>query len=728
VLDVLERCYRETHAIDKVVELYDLRVRLAPSDTEKARLLREAAGIWERELGQPRRALEGMRRAFELDPDDFGALDDMERLASSAAGWPLLAGLAESVIAGSRLDNTAKRDLLLRAAAWYREFMSDPEGEERCLMAVLGLAPDELSVHARVLELVRARGDRPALLLALRAFTQADDDEPRRVSHLHEAGALALELQDPAAANHSFESILESNPDDTAALSALSDLRAAAGRHAEAVQFLVRWLVVEIDPKRRQVLRHAIADTLVGPLDDVDAALAAYVELIEEFPNDTAALAALERLYERTERWSELQQLLVTELNDAGSLPEAVQLRLRLAKLYEQRLDQPAEALEQLRAVLTDDPGQLEAAQEFERLLAMTGSAEEQVEWRQASVDRALASGDTARAIEQLWRLAELYEVDQREAILQRIHELSPSDRRALEELVALSQTQANAAAAASFMDLLLPLQEPAAAIATAYALAELAEQQLADPALVERSLERALALDPARTETRGRLRKHLTATGAFDKLAQLLESEVALLSVPAEQAVLLREIAKLRASTLSDPAGAVALLERAVRLVPDDREALLALCDLYVAASRSEDAIPVLEKIIASYGGRRAKEVAVYEHRLGHAYEGMGRPDDALKHYDSAFKIDLTSVPVLRDLGRLCLARGDLDRAQKTYRALLLQKLGADQGITKSEVYFRLGEISATQGDKVKAKAMLERAISEAGQHPAAKKLLEQL
>jgi tetratricopeptide (TPR) repeat protein len=190
----------------------------------------------------------------------------------------------------------------------------------------------------------------------------------------------------------------------------------------------------------------------------------------------------------------------------------------------------------------------------------------------------------------------------------------------------------------------------------------------------------------------------------------------------------LLREIASVRAQHLSDSAGAVAALERAVRLAPNDRESLMSLCDMYVTAGRSEEAIAVLEKLIASYGGRRAKEVAVLEHRLGQAHEAMGRAEEALKHYDNAFKIDLTSVAVLRDLGRLCLARGDLDRAQKTYRALLLQKLGDEQGITKSEVYYRLGEISAKQGDKVKAKAMLERAISEGGQYPPAKALLEQL
>ena len=54
----------------------------------------------------------------------------------------------------------------------------------------------------------------------------------------------------------------------------------------------------------------------------------------------------------------------------------------------------------------------------------------------------------------------------------------------------------------------------------------------------------------------------------------------------------------------------------------------------------------------------------------------------------------------------------GDLDRAQKTFRALLLQKLDSNAGITKGEVFFYLGEISMKQGDKTKAIQMLERAL----------------
>ncbi len=66
----------------------------------------------------------------------------------------------------------------------------------------------------------------------------------------------------------------------------------------------------------------------------------------------------------------------------------------------------------------------------------------------------------------------------------------------------------------------------------------------------------------------------------------------------------------------------------------------------------------------------------------------------------------------VLRDLGRLALEANDLDRAQKTFRALLLQKLDGQSGITKAEVFFHLGEISEKQNDRAKAIQMYERAV----------------
>ena len=169
------------------------------------------------------------------------------------------------------------------------------------------------------------------------------------------------------------------------------------------------------------------------------------------------------------------------------------------------------------------------------------------------------------------------------------------------------------------------------------------------------------------------------------------------------------REIHLARAKS---PADAIPVLERATALVPHDRELLLILCDAYTSAERGRDAASALEKVIASFGNKRTKELSLYHHRLGRALAQLGDKDVALAQLDMAFKIDPGSVSVLRDLGVLALETNDLERAQKTFRALLLQRLDPALGISKGEVFYYLGEISAKQGDKVKAVQMFERAI----------------
>jgi tetratricopeptide (TPR) repeat protein len=179
-----------------------------------------------------------------------------------------------------------------------------------------------------------------------------------------------------------------------------------------------------------------------------------------------------------------------------------------------------------------------------------------------------------------------------------------------------------------------------------------------------------------------------------------------------AEQVRLLRGAADIHLLRRGRPDDAIPVLERAAGLVPHDRELLMALCDAYNAAQRGREAAQVLEKVIASFGARRTKELALYHHRLARALAQLGDKDVALAQLDLAFKIDPGSVNVLRDLGVLAYETNDLDRAQKTFRALLLQRLDPNAGISKGEVFYYLGEISARQGDKAKAVQMFERAI----------------
>ncbi len=733
VLDVLERCFRETGAIDKVVSLYDIKIRLAPSDGEKIRLLSEAAAMWENELHEPRKALDCLRRAYEIDSRDLGLLDQVERVATAGSAWADLAGLAQHLAASRVLEGARKREVLLRVAGLYREHIGDPVGEELCLVGALALDPKQLTVHARLTELLREKAEPAALVSELRAYADVEPDAALRTERLREAGELALDAGDVATAAVCFEGVLASGGDEAGALSALAEIREAGGRAAESAELLLRWLAIETDPTRRIELRYRIAELQTGVLAAPARAVDTYAALLAEHPDETRAAGALEQLLESLERWSELEALLQGRLARVGDAAERVALRVKLAGLLEVRLGQPDGAIEMLRALVLDAPGYALALDELERLYAHTQRHEDLATLLGTRVADAATAGQPELAAAKAWSLVCLYENtlgDDARALrtLVQLQTLTPHDQRVLTELIRLYQKSEHFLQAAGALDQLITMQTGAEAASSALALADLAKKRLSDPALAENALRRALALDPSRMDAREALRSHLEQTEQHQKLAELLAEDAAAAATPAEQAALYTRVASLYSTKLNEPAAAVSFLERATQLVPDDRAALLLLCDLYIAAQRQVDAVPVLEKIIASYGGRRAKEVAVYEHRLGQAYESAGNSDEALKHYDAAFKIDLTSVPVLRDLGRICLARGDLDRAQKTYRALLLQKLGADVGINKADVYFRLGEISLKQNDKPKAKSMLERAISEAGQHPAAKAMLEQL
>ena len=172
----------------------------------------------------------------------------------------------------------------------------------------------------------------------------------------------------------------------------------------------------------------------------------------------------------------------------------------------------------------------------------------------------------------------------------------------------------------------------------------------------------------------------------------------------------------------------AVPILEQVVAVAPQDRELLLLLCDAYTGAGRQRDATQVLERVIASYGARRSKELSVYHHRLAKTFASLGDNDVAMAQLDMAFKIDPGSVSVLRDLGVLAFETNDLDRAQKTFRALLLQRLDGGAGISKGEVFYYLGEISAKQGDTARAVQMLERAIENEPSLDRAKVKLQEL
>ena len=733
LIDVLDGVYRQTGALEKVAALYDVRIRLADTSSDRVRFLQEAAQLWEQELGRPERALTAYRQAFELDPRDEALLGELERLAPVVGSWEALRGLVEKVTADGDLDRSVRRDLHLRAAHWYREALGDVVAAEQQLRAAIAADADTHEAHEQLAEVLRGPGREPELVSALRAWAEVEHDDVARRERLREAARLAeFVMGDVSIAAACHEAILAIDGSDLVALDDLTRLREAAGRWQDVVELLERRVDAEPEPTLRIASRHRIGQIQREHLSNLDAAIAAFRGVLDEQPSDTDAMSALEAIYEGRSAWEDLREILERRLDAAETPSQRIAARVRLARLMEKSFGKRAEAMAQLQEILDEEPKNGEALDELERLLGADGRFADVVAMLDRRIEDATADGDAVGEIAALGRLADVQEKhlhDSGKAVeaYERILERRPEDTRALASLVRLHEAAKDYPRIADALERLLVLRSGVDTVESAHRLADIAEAQLGDPDRAEGALRRALeaANEP---DTRERLKAFYEKHARFDRLAEMLAQELDGVTEKTARGALLKRIASIYETKLADPGRASTYFEQAAQLTPEDRGVLLPLCDLYVAAGRAADAVPVLEKIIASFGGKRVKEVAQYHHRLGLALEGMGDQAGALAQLDAAFKVDLTSVPILRDLGRLTHSTGDFDRAQKTFRALLLQKLDANSGITKGEVYFYLGDICAKQGDKPKAISMLERALAEDKSNQAAAALLTSL
>ncbi|HEY5956421.1 MAG TPA: tetratricopeptide repeat protein, partial [Polyangiaceae bacterium] len=222
------------------------------------------------------------------------------------------------------------------------------------------------------------------------------------------------------------------------------------------------------------------------------------------------------------------------------------------------------------------------------------------------------------------------------------------------------------------------------------------------------------LQTDATNTRLRNQLRALYERLGDWAKVSELIAQQAGLVEQPAERVKLLREAATVRAERLSDPAGAAALLAEASSLMPEDRELLLVLCDAYNQSGRGDRAAETLERIVASYGGRRSKELGDIHRRLGEAYLSQGAAEKAKEEFEKAFRIEPGNVRVIAKLAEVCLSIGDAKRAQQLYSSLIIQvpKLEPGGPLTKAIIYGRRGEASFILGERDKAKQDFERAL----------------
>jgi tetratricopeptide (TPR) repeat protein len=731
--ELLEGVYRTQGDTSRLAGLYEKRVSFADGVEAKTAMRLRLARVLEQDARDPARGQSVVEQGLAEAPGDAGLLDELERLAAMTGGWTSASNALRDALEAHKdgIVPDVACSLSQRLAHWLRDHAKDTQAAEGALRRGLDFDPDNDELLRELEELQRGSGRALDLVETLRRRAKLQTDEVQRADLYKQAKTLAEGLGDSALAEAILRELLAQDEANGWALAELTKLREAAADYKETFSLLVRQAETSVDPDAQRSLRRRAAAIARDRLDDAAGAAELYEELFEDDPTDADAASALRTLYAASARFQELGRLLERLIDVADAPAKRSELRLELAKLSEEKFGSADTAIELVRAVLDEEPARAEAVVVLSELYERTKRDEELAELLASQIDAAQSRGDVPAELAFKVRLGEVYETrlgDRAQAIetYKGVLARDSSHRGALECLARLYATEGKLAESADTLNQLLGMSSGSEAVSYALELCAV-QEKLGDHDAAASALERGLSAEPKNADIRARLRKLYEANGAWEKLAALVAEDAEIAAVPADKVRLLRQAAKIQAEKRGDHAAAADLLERATRVSPDDRELLLELCDELNACGRGKAAAEVLERIVASYGTKRTKELAEIHRRLANAYLADDNGQRALEELDKAFRIEPGNVGVLSLLGEVALKVGDLKKAQQMYRALLLQKLDEGGPIKKAIVFVRLGDIHSRLGEKPKAVQMYERALqTDAALDEARTKLAE--
>ncbi|HEX8796217.1 MAG TPA: tetratricopeptide repeat protein [Polyangiaceae bacterium] len=668
-------------------------------------------------------------------------LDAYERGASGAGAWDAATASLAEATAAAGLTGPAPRDIEARLAEWHRDRRGDADAAEAAYERALAHDAANATLLASLARLRRRNRGRPLADSLLRLSRATGGD----ASLLREAAEVARDaIGDVSLTRSILEELLdlvrarwsgqgEASPPTVEGTASLPEVGAWAvetlakvheqqGDARSLLDVLVGGAALPFDPAMRRDLRRRAARVALDGLGDHDRGIALFLSLLDDDANDEEAGERLVSTYTTLGRTRELLALRDRQIAAAADGGRRVHLRLAAASLHV-ALEEPALAIARLRESLAEQPRHTETV---DALVAVLDSEVRTAELRDLLADqaqRAESDGDVPRAVE-LWARAasvaedRLRDVRSAETYHARVVALSPR-AASLDALARLCASRRDPAAAAQWLERLLEVVEPEGRVDATLRLVD----ALVDSGQNERAtqrLESALAERQDSEPLRERLAGLYREQQAWSRLAHLIADSAAHAPDKAARMARLLEAARLYTGRCAEPESAVPLLEQASDLAPEDAAVRLEHAAALASAKRFDEARVILQAMIDSFGGRRPKERAPVHYQIARLELAMGNRARALVELDTATRVDPQNPEILRTLAELARDDGQFDRAEKSYRALLVALRRREDGgetpaIARSEVLLELSAIAERQGESERAREILESALEAA-------------
>jgi tetratricopeptide (TPR) repeat protein len=614
---VLEPIYEMSEEWGPYVNALRVQHRFSEEPRQKLQLLTRVADTYFQYIGDTERGFVSLCEAFREMPSDTGTLQRLEMLASEHDLFEAVAELTGDLAANVE-DVSLSRSLWIKTAQIHEAQLQDMEAAVSAYRKVLEADPGDFEVLGALDTLYRGGQRWHELVGVLRARVEAYSDPDDKIGVLSEMARTHSDLLDEADQAIALQNeILELDPTNLGALSALDDLLARQGLWCDLVDNVERQLSMNEDPQEQTLLLLRLAEIREQRLGSTDAAVEIYRDVLANDASNPAALGALERLLESPDHQAAVADILEPIYRDGGASARLVDVyeiqahhataperRLELfneiAKLQEFSLSDLHAAFESYARAFREDPGHPKSKEELERLSAAVGASDalagvyEQVV---ASLD------DPQLATRLLLRAAEIREddlgqLDRAVEHYRKVLEIDDEHHQSADALERLfQQAERYEDLAAIYRRKARMLPSPADQREQLVKAAAIYEDILDNPAEAIAVHQQVLEADSGDLESLDRLVELQTQLGKWSALLETYERKAEVVADPDARKELFTAMGRVYETQLDDSTKAIDVYQRVLEIDPDDLPALGHLDGLFEATTQWRDLLQVLER-----------------------------------------------------------------------------------------------------------------------------------
>ena len=371
-LENLERQYLAGEHWESAAQILEIKAEMVQEPEERLELLGRIAGIWEERVQNQERAAYFYEQMIEIDAINERAgmsLESIYKSQSTSGAFQKLATLYLDRSDHHADDPMGFLESRRASASVFETDLGEPQSAFLVLLTAYNANTlDDAELVSDLERLADETGNWAELTKhfenVLNDVSGSDAfDLHRRVGTWQSE---KLDLKDEAI--YHFQRALAIEPDSLGTMENLEVLYRDLNEWPDLGRILNARVELSTDPDEQISLWRRLGELYELQLQDIDQAVAAYKRIIEIDGTDILAIESLERIYETTEQWSDLIDVLSVKADNTYDADVQVSIAFQSAQIWEERVGDIENAIGSYQHVLSIDQTHVGSLAELERI------------------------------------------------------------------------------------------------------------------------------------------------------------------------------------------------------------------------------------------------------------------------------------------------------------------------------------------------------------------------